>query len=318
MTQPDTLPRWGDTVRDLQGLLRDEHAEILDIRRGLAPGTRRLLVGRRGDPHPSHVVSVATVAESAAAVDREGRNLQEIRQIARPTLRDTLPAIIEPIESSGLAGLVLTAVPGLLVSTPRPAHRSPGPDAVATLDWLQCLWQDTASIHAGTTVGLAAADDLVARYAGATDFAGTLGAVHRARTRLAAFVVPRTVGHGCLCPEHVFASGGVVTGVDDWSGSEIQADPLRDLGGWVVRSVGSALADVITVRNTLARTMRDFLMEGLRTWDIPATRWRDLILLTQAEIAVEGLRHGDAAAMDLLTKISRVLPRERNPDGRHA
>jgi len=317
MTQPDTLPRWGDTVRDLQGLLRDEHAEILDIRRGVAPGTRRLLVGRSGDHHPSHVVSVATVAESAAAVDRESRNLQEIRQIARPALRATVPTVIEPIDWSGLAGLAMTAVPGLHVSTPRPAHRSPG-DAVATLDWLQCLWQDTASVHAASTLGLAAADDLVARYAGATDFAGTLGAVHRAQSRLAAFVLPRTVGHGCLCPEHVFASDGVVTGVDDWSGSEIQADPLRDLGGWVVRSVGSALADVITVRNAVARTMRDFLMEGLRTWDIPTTRWRDLLLLTQAEIAVEGLRHGDSAAMDLLTKISRVLPRERNPDRRHA
>jgi hypothetical protein len=318
MTQPDTLPRWGDTVRDLQGLLRDEGAEILDIRRGVAPGTRRLLVGRSGDHHPSHVVSVATVAESEAAVDRESRNLQEIRQIARPALLDTVPAVLEPIDSSGLAGLVLTAVPGLQVSTPRPAHRGSGGDAVATLSWLQCLWQDTASVHTESTLGLAAGDDLVARYAGATDFAGTLGAVHRARSRLAAFVLPCTVGHGCLCPEHLFASDGVVTGVDDWSGSEIQADPLRDLGGWVVRSVGSALADVITLRNAVARTMRDFLMEGLRTWDIPTTRWRDLLLLTQAEIAVEGLRHGDSAAMDLLTKISRVLPRERNLNGRHA
>lgn len=306
-------------MRDLQGLLRDECAEILDIRRGVAPGTRRLLVGRSGDHHPSHVVSVATVAEAGAAVERESRHLQEIRRIARPSLRDTVPAVIEPIDSSGMTGLVLTGVPGLHVSMPRHAHRSPGTDCGATLDWLQCLWQDTASVRSESTLGLAAVDDLVARYAGATDFAGTLGSVHRARARLAAYDLPRTVGHGCLCPEHVFASDGVVTGVDDWSGSEIQADPLRDLGGWVVRSVGSALGDVIAVRNTAARTMRDFLVEGLRTWNIPPTRWRDLLLLTQAEIAVDGLRNGDSAAMDLLTKITRALPpRERNLNGRHA
>jgi hypothetical protein len=50
-------------------------------------------------------------------------------------------------------------------------------------------------------------------------------------------------------------------------------------------------------------------------WAIPPTYWRDVLLLVGAELAVKELRGGDFAAMEVLNRASRAMPRETRRDG---
>jgi hypothetical protein len=56
-------------------------------------------------------------------------------------------------------------------------------------------------------------------------------------------------------------------------------------------------------------------MSGLAVWAIPPTYWRDVLLLVGAELAVKELRGGDYAAMEVLNRASRAMPRETRRDG---
>jgi hypothetical protein len=308
MSDLTVLPGRRAIVRDLPSFLAHHGTEVRDVGRGIAPGTRRLLVGRPGVPEPSHVIAVVNEGAFEPAIDRESRHLSELAGRLRPSALPSVPTVIGRIDVSGLPGLALTAVPGLGRPVTQRLLRTLGEETSAVLQWLRMLWQDTSGVSAGVAVGREAVDELVSRYAGVAGVADTLGAVHRARTGLGAFATPRTVSHGCLCHAHVFVTDDVVTGVEDWSGSEIQSDPLRDLGSWLVRSVGARLSDVVAARTARDRVLRDFVVDGLAVWGIPSRCWRDVLLLTQAEIAVERLRLGDFAGMDLLTEVSCALP----------
>lgn len=298
-------------MRDLPSFLAFHGVEVRDVGRGIARGTRRVVLGRPGVPEASHVVAAVTGPAFEPAIDKESRHLSELAGLLRPSARPSVPTVIGRIDVSGLPGLALTAAAGR--GRPAAQSRVDG-EAPAVLQWLRTLWQDTSGVPAGVTVGRDAVAELVARYAGVSGVGDTLGAVHRARSGLADFTVPQTVSHGCLCHAHAFVADGVVAGVEDWSGSEIQADPLRDLGSWLVRSVGAQLSDVVAARTARARAMRDFVIDGLAVWGIPSRCWRDVLLLTQAEIAVEQLRLGDFAGMDRLTEVSCALP---GSPGRH-
>jgi len=323
MTSITKRPGRRASVHDLHSFLTRHGVEVLDVTNGVSPETRRLFVGRQSTPQLTHAIAVANSERSAPAIDRESRHLAELQRRLRRPMQGTVPQFVERIDAGGLPGLAVTAVPGLYPSSGRPLRpaaererRAVHVQAEAVLSWLEILWQDTTGTTAAVDLGRDAADDLGTRYAGAAGVADILGAVHRARSRLGRFTIPRTMSHGCLCTRHVFVADGLVSGVDDWGGSLVEADPLRDLGGWLVRAVGPRLCDVLAARSPHHRALRDFVIGGLAVWGIPSSCWRDVVLLSRAEIAVEGLRSGDYGAMDLLSKVSRALPRERGLHGR--
>lgn len=295
-------------MRDLPSFLAFHGAEVRDVGRGIAPGTRRLVVGQPEVPQASHVIAVVTGLTFEPAVEKESRHLSELAGMLRPSVRPSVPTVIGRVDVSGLPGLALTAVAGLGRPVDHRLVSSIDGEAPAVLQWLRSLWQDTSGVPASVAVGRKAVEELVARYAGVSGVSDMLGAVHRARSGLADFAIPQTASHGCLCHAHAFVADGVVDGVEDWSGSEIQSDPLRDLGGWLVRSVGARLRDVVAARTARDRALRDFVIDGLAVWGIPSRCWRDVLLLTQAEIAVEQLRLGDFAGMNRLTEVSCALP----------
>lgn len=306
-------------MRDLSSFLARHRVEVLDVGGGVSPGTRRLVLGRRGSPQPSHVVAVASGEESLAAIERESRHIGQLRARLGPGAQTTIPAVVERLHVAGQPALAMTAVPGLHL----PSQSGAGivqpvsvDQATAVLRWLTVLWQDTAGPDIEVTLGREAVDELVARYAGVTGVADTLGALHRARHRLAGLVVRGTVSHRCLCPEHVFVRHGVVTGVDDWGGSEVHSDPLRDLGGWLVRSVGPQLVDVMAARTSHSRALRDYVVDGLVTVGVPPAFWREVLLLTRTEIAMDRLHAGDYGAVDSLGRATRALTRDRAGKGR--
>jgi hypothetical protein len=316
MLRSDQLTRRGTVVRDLSAFLADNGVEVLDVTAGVAPGTRRLILGRMDGPRPTHAVAVANTEDAVEAVETESRNLEELHNRLGLVMRATIPTSVEQLELADLPALVVTAVPGLRVVSEDTLRARARAEAGAVQAWLAQLWKETADEADTVDLGRQALDLVHSRSRRVSGMADTVQAVDRAYARLSGFTIPRTVSHGCLCRQHVFVEDGVVSGADSWGVSQLRGDPLRDLGHWVVRSAGRHLDQVITARTPLNRTMRDFVIAGLTVWGIPPIYWRDVLLLVEAEQALKGLQSGDFGAMELLTKVSRALPRETRQNGK--
>ena len=149
----------------MQAFLADRHVDVIDVARGAAPGTRRLVVGDKRTGRATHVVSVAVAPDAGARVEAEARHLEELRLLVRPALTMSLPSVVARVEVSGRPGLVLSAVPGV---GPRGA-RSPAAlmdEAIRVRAWLTMMWSDTAREPAPVDFGSQAYDVLLARFAG--------------------------------------------------------------------------------------------------------------------------------------------------------
>jgi len=302
-------------VRPLQAFLANRHVDVIDVARGAAPGTRRLVVGDKRTGRATHVVSVAVAPDAGARVEAEARHLEELRLLVRPALTMSLPSLVARVEVSGRPGLVMSAVPGV---GPRGA-RSPAAlmdEAIRVRAWLTMMWSDTAREPAPVDFGSQAYDVLLARFAGSRRAAVTLGALQRSRAALADRQIARVASHGCLCPRHVRVGDGGAVGADDWGRAALDADPLRDLGSWVVRAAGDGVEGVFAGRTGYARSLRDFVASGLAFWGISSRLWRDVIVLALAEAAVEGLEEQDATAMDRLSAVTHRLSPSTTTKGR--
>jgi hypothetical protein len=289
--------------RQLHTYLSDCRLVVVDVARGAAPGTMRLLVSGLDSSLPTRVVSVATNQAGASRVEAEARYLNELRPLVRPALRETLPEVVERVDVSGVPGVVLTAVAGLgghAAETIPEAADQTGP----VLRWLTMLWSDTSVKPAPVDVGSKAYDALLSRLAGSRRAAPALGAVQRSRSALAGTQTARTVSHGCLCPRHLRVSDGQAVGADDWGSAQFGADPLRDLGAWVVRAAGADIRMVFGGRSSSGRRLRELVALGLGYWGLPSRLWRDVLVLAMAEAAVDGLAEQDTTALDLLTSVS--------------
>lgn len=302
-------------IRPLQAFLSDGRLEVLDVARGAAPGTRRLVVGDPTTARASHVVSVAVTPAGAAQVEAEARHLDELRQLVRPTLKGSVPAVVERVEVTGRPGVVLSAVAGV---GPRaaPAFSTSADETSRVLTWLTMIWSDTSTEASPVELGSQAYDSLLARFAGSRRAAPTLGALQRSRAAFADRQTARTVSHGCLCPRHVRVGDGGAVGADDWGLARFDADPLRDLGSWAVRAAGGDIEGVFAGRTGHGRTLRDFVASGLAFWGISSRLWRDVLVLALAEAAVEGLEEQDATTMDRLSAVSRRLAPTTTTKGR--
>jgi len=298
-------------VRDLDAFLADHGIEVLDVTSGAASGTRRLILGRLGDPQPTHAVALANTAAAVDAVETESRHLEELHGRLGLVMRATIPSAVEQVRVTGLPAVVVTAVPGLRAVSDEQTRSGVRAEAGAVQAWLAQLWQETADDAEPVDLGRDVLHLLRSRSRRISGMADTLRAVDHAYARLSSFTVARTVSHGCLCRHHVFVHDGVVSGVDNWGASDLRGDPLRDLGHWVVRSTGRHLDQVMAARTPLNRSLRDFVIAGLAVWAIPQTSWRDVLLLAEAELAGKALQDGDYGAMELLTKVARAMPREK-------
>lgn len=315
MSEVTALPSRPTVVRDLSAFLIDHRVQVLDVTSGSAPGTRRLFLGRLGDVQPSYEVAMASTERGGVAVEAEFSLLGELHQRMSTSMRPTVPCVVERVQVAGLPGIVLTAVPGLRAVSDLTLPARARDEAGAVQAWLKRLWLETAGQVDAVDLGKDLVDVVRSRSRPAGEMAETIRAVDRAYDRLSAFDIPRTASHGCLCRQHVFVDRGVVTGVDGWGTAQPRGDPLRDLGHWVVRSSGRNLDQVMAARTPFKRTLRDFVMSGLAVWAIPPTYWRDVLLLVGAELAVKELRGGDYAAMEVLNRASRAMPRETRRDG---
>jgi hypothetical protein len=295
--------------RPLDDLLQQQRLVISDITPGAAPGTRRLFLGDPTTDELRFAVAVAHGEGGEEAVSNEAKALATLDERLPEQLAPTVPHIREwVVGPGGKRALVVSAVPGLASSGLPPTTTADLRASLDTLvDWLAGLWHATAGEPVRVGLGRIPVDLMLARYRGAANVRPAIGALLRARGRLAQVEVTSAMTHGCLCARHVFLDGSSI-GVDDWGLAEDHADPLRDLGRYAVDITGSRLPEVVEGRSKFAAHVRKGLCSGMEALSAPPRLWRDVLLLAQFEVALTELEHGEASRLSLLQQAVHVLP----------
>lgn len=294
--------------------LRERDLAILDIRAGAAPDARRLMLGRRGSSSVGWTVALAPAGPKDGAVANERRVLEHAHQVLRDGVRGALPRAEGRVEVyTSLDGLLLTAVPGLTVGSRRRTVRRTREMLRAMPRWIVGVWHDSASGTARVDLGTRGVDNVLTGHRTIPRLEPTLDAIRRAALRLAEYDVPLTLTHGCLCPEHVmFSDAGL--GVDDWGAGSIAGDPLRDVGRFALGVAGGRLPEVFAGRSAFAGDIRQFMTNVLLYTSVPPQLWREVLALSQLELATEALEHADPNGMHLLShavRLSGALTRTR-------
>ncbi|HSE10901.1 MAG TPA: hypothetical protein VLB29_19720 [Nocardioidaceae bacterium] len=295
-----------DLSDDLNRFMCIRNVSIVDVVRGAAPDTRRLLLGEHTG-RVTHVVAISRSPASASLIENEKAVLEHARRMLRPTVRHTVPKVIERLDvgASG-RGLAMTAVPRIKNAERRP--RSSSKELLTAMsEWLGAMWADTAVGSGPVDLGRSRVQAVLAQTHGtAMPQPAAVDIVRKARDRLAEYEVPLTLTHGCLCRRHVIATDAVM-GVDDWGLGSPVGDPLRDLGRFAVSLADARLPEVLTGRTSFANNIRHFMTSALGRTPVPRQLWREVLLLAQLELAFEALERGDPHGMARLSRAIRVL-----------
>lgn len=295
----------------LARFLNRSRAAVLDVVRGAAPDTRRLLVGSPHSRRVSYVVAAGPTPPAWYGAEAEHETLLSVEGRLRPVVDGTLPRVVDRVQvSATLTGVVLTAVPGLVAGQHEDGS-SPRGFLTALESWLPQVWEDTAGPRRPTDLGGLTAQTVLARHAGSARMAPTLGVIHRASQQVAPLEVPATLSHGCLCLRHVRIQAAAVVGVDDWGLGATAGDPLRDLGRAAVHAAGPRLPEVLVGRTSFAGVVRHFLAAGLEVHGAPRQSWRDVLVLTQLELASEAFDRGHPDGLALLAQAVQAWRAER-------
>jgi hypothetical protein len=286
--------------------LRERNLAILDIRGGVAPESRRLLLGRPDTSRVRCVVALTPGPRESSAVATEERVLRHAHGTLRGTLRAAIPHVEGHVEVyTSLEGLLLTAVPGLTVGSRRRTARRTRELLGAVPHWITGVWHDSAAGTATVDLGAQDAQTVLTRHHPIPRLEPALDAIRRARLRIAEYDVPLTLTHGCLCPDHVFLTDAGI-GVDDWGAGSTAGNPLRDVGRFALGVAGGRLPEVLAGRSAFAGEIRQFMTAVLVHTPVPAQLWREVLVLAQLELATESLERADPNGMQLLSRAVRL------------
>lgn len=291
---------------NFRDFLTEHDLTILDVRAGAAPGSRRLLLGRPESGVATWAVALAPAGADVSAVANERRVLARAHDVLRDGVRAALPRPDRAVEVySCLDGLLLTAVPGLHAGNRPRTTRRMRDLLTAVTRWVVALWQDSASGTAPVDLGTRDVDAVLMRHQPLPRLEPALDAIRRAAIRLGRYDVPQTLTHGCLCPAHVLLSDGGL-GVDDWGAGADSGDPLRDVGRFALHVAGGRLPEVLVGRSAFAGEIRQFMTAVLLHTSVPPQLWREVLVLSQLELAAQALENADPNGMHLLSRAVRL------------
>lgn len=271
-----------------------------------------LLLIPPGAARPTVAVKVATTPGSASSVLREAQVLRSLDRTGLGAVARTVPTVLQVIEHEGLPAMVCDVLEGtpLLVDyhawrhTARPARVRRDFDLAR--EWLASL---PLTRPGSTLPGQPWSVRLAGRWAGDPEVAGVLESLRAAESRLSAPSLPTTLVHGDFWCGNILATGRQVTGVVDWEAAEQQGSPLRDwvrfalsyslyldrhtrpgravpghpglrAGDW-----GAGVHWALTGHGWYPDLVRDFLTEAVVRLGLPATCWRDAVVLGLTEVA---------------------------------
>lgn len=314
---------------------------------------RSLVVGASKDPNakitvllispengrPVLAVKAPTTDAAARAVEAEAALLVELAQLVPLGLAETIPRLVDVVDFDGRPCAVMTAVPGVPMTTSyfRWRHTAGttrvAADFAAVDTWLADLQRGTAGEPAPLEMDAGTTSRLRSRFAddeAVEDDLERLGEIH---ARLRTNIVPRTVVHGDLWFGNVLLTGARTSGVVDWEAGATSGEPVRDLARFALmyalyldrrtrpgrRVAGHPSLRAATwgagVEFALAGTgwfpelFRQLLGDGLARLGASPAAWRDAALAGIAEVAAVTDDHGFARLhLDLFRRIAHRPP----------
>lgn len=292
---------------------RDARGVLLAASRD--PDAKITYVALGGRHQTGLVLKIPATNGAAAAVEREGRMLVDLRRNGLGRLADTVPRYVASLDLGGRPVLVSTALPGLPMSQRYHGWRHTSRPAAVARDlevagrWLEHLQTVTARAEAPVTWAATTASALRGRWDGDPLLPAALERLESAGENLAVCRTPLTAVHGDFWFGNLLLTGRRVSGVVDWEYGEPQGCPLRDLArfalsyslyldrhtrqGHSVRGhpglsrtgVAPGVRYALDGNSWLHRLERDFLVRGLVRLGVPAARWYDVALTGVAEVA---------------------------------
>jgi aminoglycoside phosphotransferase (APT) family kinase protein len=286
-------------------------------------------------------VKAPTSDLAAQAVEAEMGMLIALAEACPPSLRQTIPSVVDVVDFDGRPALVTTAVAGTAMTTSymhwrhtaRPALVAG--DLAAAGEWLARLQDATAGASAALAMGAGVPERLRARFAGEEELEADIERLSVLQARLGANRVPRCAVHGDFWIGNVLLSGGKASGVVDWEAGAMSGEPVRDLvrfalmyalyldrrtrpgrrvsghSGLRAGRWGAGVEYATDGDGWFPDLFRQFLSEGLRALGASPASWRDAVLVGLAEVAAFtddpefGLRH-----LELFRRLSRAERRE--------
>ena len=260
-------------------------------------------------------IKAPTTGIAANAVEAERRVLSELQDLLSPETAATLPRVAGRVEFDGRPALVMTAVPGMPMSTSylRWRHtaspRRVGKDFAALESWLAGF--QTASERGTASIDMdgGVTARLRTRFAAVDRLEAHIGHLADIHARLGRSTTPRTAVHGDLWFGNLLVAEGRISGVVDWEAGALSGEPVRDLvrfalmyalyldrrtrvgrrvaghPGLRAREWGAGLEYALDGAGWFPDLFRGFLQRGLSRLGAPPERWRDAALAGIAEVA---------------------------------
>ena len=292
-------------------------------------GLRALVLGASKDPNakitvllispesgrPVLAVKAPTTDASARAVEAEVSVLRELDRCRLGPLVATIPRVVDLVEFDGRTAAVMTAVPGIPLTTSylqwrhtRSATRVAA-DFATVRTWIAAFQCATAAESAQVEMDNGVSDRLRRRFFEVKGLDGDLERLTRIYERLRREEVPRTTVHGDFWFGNILQDGGRVTGAVDWEASSLAGEPVRDLvrfalmyalyldrrtragrpvaghPGLLARNWGAGVAYAIRGNGWFPELFRGFLQDGLARLGASPERWVDAALAGIAEVA---------------------------------
>lgn len=280
-------------------------------------------------------VKAPTTDAAARAVEAEAALLVALAQFVPPGVAATIPRVVDVVEFDGRPSAVMTAVPGVPMTTSyfRWRHTAGttrvAADFAAVDTWLADLQRGTAGEPAPLEMDAGMTSRLRSRFAddeAVEDDLEQLGEIH---ARLRTNVVPRTVVHGDLWFGNVLLTRARTSGVVDWEAGATSGEPVRDLvrfaliyalyldrrtrpgrrvaghPGLRAGTWGAGVEFALDGTGWFPELFRRFLGDGLARLGASPAAWRDAALAGIAEVAAVTDDHEFARLhLDLFRRIA--------------
>lgn len=273
---------------------------------------------------------VPSTPAAAVAVEREARLLVDLRRRRLGPIERSIPRHAGTRRVEGRLVALASTLPG------RPMCAERGPWPIEAQRWrvrrdFQCASEWLSTLQDASATGRSRVDwpdqvvDLIRnRWSGHPLLSPALSRLEPAATRLAEFVVGRTVVHGDFWHGNVLVDGQRVTGVLNWYDGESAGSPLRDLARFALRyghdesghvprrlaivdraglratGAGSGLRLDLLGRGWFPRMLRAFLQQGLERLGLSAEEWYAVAVVGVGELAACDLDPAAAEAHLLL------------------
>ncbi|MFY9577995.1 MAG: aminoglycoside phosphotransferase family protein [Gaiellaceae bacterium] len=274
-----------------------------------------VLLVSAGTGRPVFAIKAPTTDASARAVEAEVHVLRELERFRLGQLLATIPRVVDVVEFDGRTAAVMTAVPGIPMTTSylqwrhtRSAARVAA-DFAAVGAWIADFQLATSGELATLDMDGGVSKRLRSRFSEEKDLDADLEQLTAIYDRLGSNRVPRTAVHGDFWSGNLLLDGGRVTGTIDWEAGSPVGEPVRDLvrfalgyalyldrrtrvgrrvaghPGLVAGSWGAGVPYALGGSGWFPECFRGFVRDGLVRLGASPESWHDAALAGIAEVA---------------------------------